>query len=114
MLFEVMTCPVYRCDDGMREDSWTSLFVAEDRVDAIRAVTRYAARVNGNLPTLYPPPEYHDPRVGCIKVYPLDVGPIDSNGYIVSPRGMAIFEWKCDWPSTLEEQVQDWLRRGTA
>lgn len=42
----------------------------------------------------------------CLKVGRFQPTQIDAEGYYSSPNGFGFFEWKYDWPGTIDERVE--------
>lgn len=41
----------------------------------------------------------------CIKAYEYQVHPIDAEGRMPPNTFLPFFEWKCDWPGTVEQYI---------
>lgn len=92
---EVLTAFVYRNNEGdLRECSHTSVFEAKDHIDAIQSAVRLAKHLDSLI---------EDEKIGALKVYELYIGPISEKGDLKTRKGINFFEWKYDWPGTLDD-----------
>ena len=102
-LWELMVAMVYRTPDGLRERSVRCLCTATDLIDAAQSAKRYSEWLHRNW--LYGENE-SDAFVGCIKVYPKRIGPVTESGAPEEALGWGAFEWKYDWPGSLDEYIR--------
>ena len=105
-IYECYIYFVYDCHtrDGekvRRESSMKVLFTALDLNIAIRDGVRAAKNINFN--DLYPDENAY---LCCVKIYRNYIGPINEKGESHEIRGFTVFEWKCDWPGSLQEYVK--------
>ena len=77
-------------------------FLAENDVEAIRAAIRFAR----NRAMAF------DWECGSLKVAALILMPIAASGYLGSHEGVTFFEWKCDWPGTIDGHVEAFRNKG--
>lgn len=103
-VFEISVSFAHSTDEGMREKTLSALFTAEDEAEALRSGVRFS---ENRLEALYTGKNsfYNDPKafVCCIKLHPITIGAIDPEGHTSQARGFCIFEWKYDWPGSLED-----------
>ena len=86
-------------EEGMVERSLQQEFLADNDSQAIDvgiawAYNRYKQVIK----------DYYDKSIiGCIKVGTKAIGRGEKNGFINTHSEGRFFEWKCDWPGTLEQ-----------
>lgn len=86
-------------DNPRHERQMQFFLTAPNPVEAVRATYRRWEDRHKAVP------EYFG-ELWCIKLHHYTIGPVAEDGTTDSPRGMCIFEWKYDWPGTLEERIQ--------
>lgn len=86
-------------DEGDRrlETNLNIEFKAESRKKAVQAAVRFARDRRRTFPEW---------RFCCLKVGPFEPAPITPDGVLVPPRLANFFEWKYDWPGTIEERIE--------
>lgn len=105
LLFQVSTSfPFLNEEKEWREYSKKEIFTAENEVDAVDSAIRWSKRTLEH--TVKDWDGHPDSFIGCIKVYPKVVGEIDKDGVNTNRFGLSFFEWKYDWPGTLENYVE--------
>jgi hypothetical protein len=72
-------------------------FEALGPVDAIRDAVRFARNRERT---------FEDWTFVCVKVGEFRPGPIGPDGMLLQAHCGNFFEWKYDWPGTLEERIQ--------
>jgi hypothetical protein len=81
-----------------RENAHTIEFKAESRKKAVEAAARFARNRERTF----------DGWVFCcVKVGIFDPEPIAPDGMLSQSHLPNFFEWKYDWPGTLEERIED-------
>ena len=101
-IFEVDFGMVYRTPEGMRETGLRMLFEAEDEVQAVEQAVDWCHGRVDNLKDMYDHPSF-----GAIKVGSYTIGIYDpEKRQFETRRGFPFFEWKCDWPGTLDAYVE--------
>lgn len=101
-VYSAHTSYPYGTDEGMREMSLTTDYMADNPVDAIRAAIRFA---DDRVLNLRDTNTYRGLCVGCIKVSEKTIGPIEADGRTTTRTSFPFFEWKFDFPGTLEQHV---------
>ena len=105
--YEVFVAIAVSTDDGMRETPVKCLYTAPSFEDALESAINFG---EDRLLNLYHADNslYADKNafIACYKVYTYSIGPMNHS----SGRGFSIFEWKSDFPGTL----QDWIKSAIA
>lgn len=112
IMFECNITTVYECDDGMRESSCSYAFIAENCIEAINSALRVTARADENKSNIYPKPFYRKPIIGCVVIYKITLFTVDKDGDS-NINKHRIFEWKYDWPGSLNEHADICLKTYT-
>ena len=88
-------------DNGMRETSLNTEFIASDPGEAIdMAVLHAQERLKNCMSEMY-----EKCSLGCIKVGTKVIARFAPDGATRTRNHAAFFEWKCDYPGTM----QDWI-----
>lgn len=77
---------------------------ADTEKEAIQAAARFAEDRYINFfkdDELYP-----QSKIGSLKVYPIRIGYINQGGHIEPQSDFCIFEWKMDFPCTLDQKIE--------
>jgi hypothetical protein len=117
MIVEIYECCIYfvhdcyvRGGEKIRgEDSMNVLFTAPDQNAAIKDGVRAAERIN--FSDLYPD---ENALLCCVKIYRKYIGPISEDGSSHEITCFPTFEWKYDWPGSLQEHVKMKIRENNA
>lgn len=82
----------------LRERASDIIFKAKTRKEAVEAAVRFARNRERAFPEW---------RFSAIKVGEFTPRPIAADGALFPANGFFFFEWKYDWPGTLEERIEE-------
>lgn len=99
--FHVSIGLVYPTEKGLREMQLEQHFLAPSNADALRAAVAWAREREKALNLT--PGEKH--LFSSIRVGSWSILAPEQNGFIKSGYNGYFFEWKIDWPGTLDEYV---------
>ena len=105
-VFSAHSAFAYRETEGehkgmMLETSLSFQFTAPSYSDAIDSAIRWANNRFENVIK----DSYSEAVLSSLKVRAVQIGPIDENGGGLPSSLGTFFEWKYDWPGTLEQYV---------
>ena len=83
--------------DGSTGMNCHALFLADSYAEAIKCAVAWAKNRSKNLKL----------KIGAVSVCGLTIPRPEASGYIPLMRGFAFFEWKCDFPGTLDAYAAD-------
>jgi hypothetical protein len=86
-------------DEGMREKSMTQYFIADNHYQAVVTAVAWA---KGRFEAVIKD-SYTDASIGSIKVGEYFIGELQPDNSISSGFALPFFEWKRDFPGTLEQ-----------
>lgn len=96
---------VYKEDDGsMVETKLSCQFIADTNGQAVQEAIAFSKDRFKNIYKNY----YKDSFLGSLKVYLEHIAPLN-NGVITASKCMPIFEWKYDWPVSLELCLESFI-----
>lgn len=87
--------------DCTEESSLNMQYVAENLPDAIQAAVRWAYDRKKNF---FTPPKH---TLAAVKVWTKVIGPILDTGEALTRHQLPSFEWKYDYPVSLEEAAEE-------
>lgn len=85
-----------------QEKSLNIEFKAKNRKAAVEDAYRFARNREKNLEGWI---------LSCLKVGRFKPEPIDQDGYYRSGSWLSFFDWKYDWPGTIEERIESLLEK---
>lgn len=91
---------VYKTDKGLRESDSEHIFLAEDHKAALLAMQPLLKWAEKQYAQFYP-----GAFVGCIKLHEYFIAPPKADGSCNDTGLVQFFEWKHDWPGTLDDWV---------
>ena len=87
----------------VREESHTECFLADDDAEGIRMAVAWAGHMKGVFVRMHG----RTAHVGAVSVCKYRIGRVDlETGRAENHYGLNIFEWKCDFPGTLDQYVE--------
>jgi hypothetical protein len=87
--------------EGMRERQMTLLFVADNHYQALVSAAAWAKdRFEQVIKD-----SYKNASIGSLKVSEYFIGEIASSGRSTTGYGLPFIEWKCDFPTSLEQHI---------
>jgi len=97
---------IVRIDDGLRERSGDHLFAAKDDLQALRALSSLRGWCDKHYNQVFALTDHDYYRgVDCIKLSRLHIEPPMADGSCCGSGRSQFFEWKVDYPGTLEDWV---------
>jgi hypothetical protein len=98
---------VFPCGQEYRETNLSIEFLADNDVEAVKQARDWAFnRLEAVMKAMYP-----GCFLGSLKVYTKRIGRACADGYIDTYTIWCVFEWKHDWPSTLEQSMESVFAR---
>lgn len=99
----------------------TAIYSAPGATSAVEGAVRYANRMLENERIVFAECPEEEPyaghtidqiEIGAVQINVMHFGPIDEHGSPAPARGLAyLFEWKRDYPASLEDYVEDFRGR---
>ena len=83
---------------GNFEETHTIQYEADTREEAVRSAARWVRNRQKHLPEVFG-------VLGCLRVSRVLVGPISASGDLFPGGAWPFFEWKVDYPISLEEAL---------